>query len=108
VEEIEFEVSDVDQALLLLDRPGYPAYRTQQKRRHSFTLNGVIVDIDTWPRVPTYVELEGPDEAALREAAENLGLSWEDALIDDPRKVIETRYNIPVGSMRWFTFERFE
>lgn len=108
VEEIEFEVSDPGKAILFLDRLGYPAYRLQQKRRHTFMLDGVTVDIDTWPRVPTYVELEGEHEESLRNVAEKLGLEWSDAVLESPRTVIEERYGIPVGTMSWFTFDRFE
>jgi adenylate cyclase class 2 len=95
-------------AELLLERLGYPAYRHQQKLRHTFVLDNVMVEIDTWPRIPTYVELEGESEQALKDVAEKLSLGWKDAVTDNPRKVIEDRYKIPVGRMRWFTFERFE
>ncbi|MBP9760368.1 MAG: class IV adenylate cyclase [Candidatus Pacebacteria bacterium] len=107
-EEVELIVSDFDTSVTLLERLGYPAYRHQQKLRHTFVLDGVTVDIDTWPRIPTYVELEGESEQALKDAAHKLGLEWVDAVTDNPRKVIEERYGIPVGTMKWFTFERFE
>ena len=68
----------------------------------------VTIDIDTWPKVPTYVELEGPSEERIKAVAQLLGFQWEDAVFDDARAVIENRYNIPVGTMRWFTFDRFE
>jgi adenylate cyclase class 2 len=107
-EEIEFEVSDGKAAEVLLERLGYPAYRHQQKYRHTFTLDGVTIDIDTWPKVPTYVELEGKDETSLKEMAEKLGLDWGKVELRLPRMIIEETYGIPMGNMRWFTFERFE
>jgi adenylate cyclase class 2 len=107
-EEIEFEVSDPSAAEALLNRLGYHMYRTQQKKRHTFKLGEVTVDIDTWPRVPTYVELEGFSESALREAAEKLNLDWETVELRNPRKVIEEVYGISVGTMTWFTFDKFE
>lgn len=107
-EEIEFGVSDLEKAEAFLGRIGLVAYRHQQKKRHTFHLGEVVVDIDTWPRIPTYVELEGPSEAALREAAQRLNLNWADAVLEDARSVIENKYHIPVGNMKWFTFDRFE
>lgn len=107
-EEVELTVSDFDTAVTLLDRLGYPTYRRQQKVRHTFVLDGVVIDIDTWPRIPTYVELEGESEQALKDVAAKLGFDWGDVVTDNPRKVIEERYHIPVGSMKWFTFDRFE
>ena len=107
-EEIEFEVSDPELAQALLSRLGYEPFRYQQKKRHSFTFGDVSVDIDTWPKVPTYVELEGNSEDDLKAAAKELGLDWTNVEFRDPKLVIEQVYGIPVGQMKWFTFDRFE
>ena len=107
-EEIEFEVSDAKAAEILLETIGYPGYRHQQKYRHTFVLDGVIFDIDTWPRVPTYVELEGSSEEVLKATAQKVELNWNKVVLENPRVVIEKTYNIPVGNMRWFTFDKFE
>lgn len=107
-EEIEFEVSDKDKAELLLNRLGFVSFRHQEKKRHTFELNNVVVDIDTWPRVPTYVELEGQSEEDLRKIAALLDLDWNKAVLENPRVVIEKYYKIPVGMMTYFTFDKFE
>lgn len=104
--EIEFEVSDIGKATTLLEELGLMAYRHQQKRRHSFTLRNVAVDIDTWPGIPTYAELEGSSEQALKAAAKQLGFNWSSAVFEDVRHIIENRYGIPVRTLKWFTFER--
>ena len=106
--EVEFEVSDLDKAAVFLEHIGLKAFRCQEKRRHTFRLGNMTIDIDTWPRIPTYVELEGDSEVALRKLAAQLGLDWSKAVYDNALRVIELHYNIPVGTMRWFTFERFE
>lgn len=107
-EEIEFCVSDIIKAEEFLEKIGLVAFRHQQKKRHTFFLNEVIVDIDTWPKIPTYVELEGGSESLIKKVAHELNLNWEDAIFENARTVIEKRYKIPVGSMKWFTFDRFE
>ncbi len=106
--EIEFEVSDAKSAEAFLEALGLPAYRHQEKKRHTLTVGGVTADIDTWPGIPTYVELEGPSEEALKSAAAKIGFDWKDAVFDDARAVIEEHYHVPVGTMHWFTFERQE
>jgi adenylate cyclase class 2 len=106
--EIELEIGDLEKAATLFEKIGLFPYRHQQKKRHSFKLGEVIVDIDTWPKIPTYVELEGPGEKILKEIALNLGFNWQKAVFEDAKTIIEKRYNIPVGTMRWFTFERCE
>jgi len=106
--EIEFTVPDANLAEQFLENIGLVAFRHQEKRRHTFGLDGVTVDIDTWPKVPTYVELEGPSEEKIKSVVEAIGFNWEDAVFDDARAIIQNRYNIPVGTMRWFTFTKFE
>jgi hypothetical protein len=54
------------------------------------------------------VELEGESLEDLKKAAASVGLDWSKMTFKDARAVIEDVYNIPVGKMRWFTFERFE
>lgn len=105
-EEIEFSVSDFAKAKIFLQKIGLTAYRVQEKKRHSFKLGKVIIDIDTWPGVPTYVELEGPSEAALKEAARKLELNWRKVRFENPRWIIENEYGIPVGNLRVFTFKK--
>lgn len=107
-QEIEFEVSDFDKAVALMTELGLVPYRRQQKRRHTFELGDVIFDFDTWPKIPTYVEVEGHSLETIRKGAEAVGLDWSKAVMKDARWVIENVYNIPVGKMRWFTFDRFE
>lgn len=84
------------------------AYRRQEKKLHKFLFKDVIVDIDTWPKVPTYVELEGPSEEHIREVANLLGFDWSEAVFEPPRYVIENKYNIPVSKLRFFTFDKIE
>lgn len=104
--EVEFLISDINAATLFLESIGLVAHRRQQKERHSFRLGDVMIDIDTWPQMPPYVELEGDSEAALKDAARQLGLDWQQVVLDDPRKIIKEHYAIPYDDIRWFTFDR--
>lgn len=106
--EIEFEVSDIQKATQFLEKVGLSAFRHQQKKRHTFELDNVVIDIDTWPKIPTYVELEGPSESSIKEVAKKLGLDWALVSFELPSHIIEKKYGIPVRSMKWFTFDRFE
>jgi predicted adenylyl cyclase CyaB len=106
--EIELAVSDAGAAEKFLEAVGLKAFRHQQKKRHTFRQGTVVIDIDTWPRVPTYVELEGPSRAAVMEVARALELDWSKAVFDDARKVLEGCYGIPIGQLRWFTLDRYE
>ncbi len=107
-EEIEISVDSFEKAGILLDRMGFLAFRHQQKKRRSFELDGVKIDIDTWPQIPTYVELEGEKEENLKEVARQLNLDWEKVTFEGARAIIENHYSVPVGDMTWFTFDKFE
>ncbi len=106
--EIEFSATEPEQVEKFLEHTGLVAFRHQEKKRHTFIKDGVTIDIDTWPKIPTYVEFEGPSEEAIKAVAEMAGFSWTDAVFDDARKIIENRYSVPVGSYKWFTFDRCE
>src|SRR6185295_19409237 len=90
------------------EKIGFMCYRRQQKKRHTFKLGEVIFDIDTWPKVPTYVELEGNSEDDLRVAAEKVGFDWKSADFHSASWVLEEKYGIPMRKLRWLTFDRVE
>lgn len=106
--EIEFGIDDYKKAELLFEKIGLNPHRHQQKYRHTFELNTVTVDIDTWPSIPVYVELEGNAEEDLKNVAQILGFDWEKADMHSAAWVIENVYKIPVRQLRKFTFDKIE
>lgn len=106
--EIEFEVSDYEKAKLLFEKIGFVGYRHQQKRRHTLELDGVTFDIDTWPRIPTYLEIEAESEQKLKDAVTAIGYDWANVVFKNPAFIIEENYGIPVRALKWFTFDRVE
>lgn len=107
-EELETEVDDIDKMKAILESVGLVASRHQEKKRHTYKLDGVTVDIDTWPQVPTYVELEGPSEEAIKALAAKLGFDWNQGVFDTASGVIESRYGIVVQKLKYFTFDKIE
>jgi adenylate cyclase class 2 len=105
--EIEFEVSDVSAAKAFVEALGLVAYRTVEKYRHTFVLDGVTLDIDTWPKIPVYVELEGESVSAIRDVAEKLGFIWENRFDGDPRFVFK-KYGFDFDNIHTVTFSKFE
>lgn len=86
---------------------GLVAYRTVEKYRHTFVLDGVTLDIDTWPKIPVYVELEGESVSAIRDVAEKLGFIWENRFDGDPRFVFK-KYGFDFDNIHTVTFSKFE
>jgi len=62
--ELEVTVSNFDDTAAILEQLGYTPKGYQENRRTHFTLNGIELDIDEWPIMPAYLEIEGrnPEE----------------------------------------------
>ena len=81
--ELEIEVSDFEECNLILKELGYVAKGYQENRRIQYDLNGVEIDIDYWPKIPTYMEIEGTSEEAVYNTLESLGYSKDDCTTRD-------------------------
>ncbi|MGW3556597.1 class IV adenylate cyclase [Streptomyces sp. NPDC000963] len=77
--EIETEVGDLHATADILRRLGLTEVRYQENYREEWRLGEVAFDFDTWPDLPTFVEIEGPDEASVRQAAALLDLDYAKA-----------------------------
>ena len=78
--EIETTVDDFDTTKALLEASGMIFHTYQESRRETWKLRDVEVVIDVWPWMPPYIEIEGDNEASIREAAATLGFSWDEAV----------------------------
>nr|WP_196789746.1 CYTH domain-containing protein [Streptomyces caniscabiei] len=77
--EIEIEVDDLAKTAELLSALGLRQVRYQQNYREEWQLDGVTYDFDTWPDLDTFLEIEGPSEAAVLDAVAALGLDYDHA-----------------------------
>ena len=81
--ELEVEVSDFDTTNSILNELGYEAKGYQENRRCQYVLDDVEIDIDDWPYLPTYLEIEGPSEDKVYEVVKLLGFNEEDTITKD-------------------------
>ena len=87
--ELEVEVSDFDNTNKILEELGYTPRNYQENRRIQYKLDGVEIDIDYWPMIPTYLEIEGSSEEEVYKIVEKLGYKLEDTTTRD----VEGIYN---------------
>lgn len=78
--EIEVVVSDFDATYELLKASELEFTTYQESRRETWQLGEVEVVLDEWPWIPTYIEIEGESDAAVKDAAAQLELDWSTAL----------------------------
>lgn len=85
--ELEIEVEDFDKMNLILKELGYTPKGYQENRRIQYLLDGVEVDIDMWPLIPTYLEVEGETEKEVYDMLKRLGISKENITTNDVEEI---------------------
>ncbi len=81
MEEIEIVVSDFDHTSLILKSIGMIEKVYQEKKRIRYKKDSIEFDIDTWPLIPSYLEIEGPSMDEIERVAEELGFNPKEAKI---------------------------
>lgn len=94
MKEINLTVNDFEDASKLLIAAGLSAKSYQETKRESWKLSGVEIEIDTWPWVPPFVELEGKSAKKVKEVAEKLGFEWSSALFGSVEIVYQKYYDV--------------
>lgn len=97
--ETEIKVSDFEETNKILNELGYIAHTYQENERTRYSLNGVEIDIDTWPYIPTYVEIEGKDSNEVEKTIEILGLDKTKMTTLDVQSVFKDFYKIDIKKM---------
>ncbi len=73
--EVEIDVSDFNKTNEFLEKIGFFSRNYQENNRIQYVLKGVEIDIDTWPMIPTYLEIEGNSEKEVFDTLELLNLA---------------------------------
>ncbi len=76
MKEIEVTVNDFDTTKSLLHAIGLIEKFSQERKRIRWMKDDVAFDIDTWPLVPAYMEIEGPSWEKIKSVAGELGFDW--------------------------------
>lgn len=105
--ELEIVVDDFEKTNQILLELGYTPKGFQENRRIQYNLDGVEIDLDTWPMLPTYMEIEGKDEKEVYQAMEKLGISKEEITTLDVEGIYGF-YGHPKEEITDLRFEREE
>ncbi|NYI05699.1 adenylate cyclase class 2 [Allostreptomyces psammosilenae] len=98
VREFEVAVSDFEATHSLLGVLGFTAKAYQENTRSSWELDGVRLEIDSWPLIPPYLEIEGDSAQAVWATAARLGLTREH-LTTENTTAVYARYGIDLRSI---------
>ncbi len=92
--EVNVKVDDYDAANLFMRGIGMKLKADQDSYRELWELDGVEITIDTWPWIPTYIEVEGPSEDAVWAVSGKLGYLKEDAHFGSVDRVYNHYYGV--------------
>lgn len=103
MQETEIEVSSFEETNELLEKLGFSYRSYQEKVREKYILDEHEIDIDTWPKLSPYVEIEGKDENDIENILSILGYSFKDTIsctVDE----IYKKFGLDINNMRELKF----
>lgn len=92
--EVNLTVDSFERADAFLTSIGLEMTSHQETKRESWRLGDVEIELDEWPWIKPLAEIEGPDEASIREVAGKLGLDWDNALHGSVEVAYQAEYDV--------------
>ena len=99
--EINFDIEDSTALVDLFIELGLEKYAHQEKDRLSFSLHNWRFDIDQYPNMPAYLEIEGRNEPHVKKAIELLGVEGNKTWNKGERILIQKVYRLNWYDMRF-------
>ena len=101
--EIEIEVSSLEETNLLLESLGMSRRSYQEKIRYSYKYKSAEIEIDIWPLLKPYMEIECDDENVINELIDLLDVK-EKEIVSLNTEQLYKRINIDVHLMSELKF----
>ncbi len=99
--EISFEIAEPKKMGDLFLNIGLEKYAHQDKLRKSWQLKDWRFDLDTYPNMPSYLEIEGKSEAHIQEAIQSLALVNHKKSSGGERILIQEKYGLDWYNMHF-------
>lgn len=97
--ETEMEVPSIESGNMFLEQLGFSFRNYQEKRRIKYYLDNTEVDIDIWPLIPPYLEIEGESEEQIKKVIKKLDLSDKEIVSYNTAEVYK-KYGIDIFKYR--------
>lgn len=99
--EINFLIAEPEKLADLFEEIGLEKYAHQEKDRTSFSYKGWQFDIDQYPQMPAYLEIEGESEEHIKEAMQLLDIANNPTWAKGERILIQETYGLDWYNMRF-------
>ena len=102
--EIEIEVDDFEKTNEFLEKIGFKNRGYQENKRIQYILNNVEIDIDTWPMIKTYMEIEGKKEQDVINMKKLLNIDESKVTTLNCDDIYKRIYNIDISKIKELKF----
>lgn len=106
--ELEIVVSDFEETNQLLKIMGYTPRSFQENLRTRYYLDHIELDIDTWPLIPTYLEIEGNSEEDVKRVEKLLELNESKVTTMNCQDIYLEEYGIDINQIEELKFDENE
>ena len=100
-EEVDLLVDNHNKARALFEAIGLENYAHQEKKRTSWKLGNVQFDLDIYPKMFPFLEIEAESEKDIDEAIKNLDLENHETWNDGEKSLIEKKYKLNWSDMHF-------
>ena len=104
--EIEFEVSDFEQARKFIEALGFTSKFVYEKYRTTYDISELKITLDELP-YGNFLEIEGPDAISIREIADLLQMDWEQKLPETYISIFQRVKDLDNLKFKDLTFDNF-
>ncbi len=103
MEEIEVTVDNLDLANSFLEAIGFKATKYQENKRFLYTNDEIEISVDEWPKIPSYIEIEGKNQRIVEEYITKLGFGSHEKT-SKPTSAIYEMNGLDIDSFKRLTF----
>lgn len=101
--ELEVTVDDFEKTNMILNRLGFVANACQENRRISFVYEDVEIEIDFWPKIPPYLEIEADSAEKIEKVVKLLGFEMSNTTSISIPKVYQ-KYGLDIHKFKELKF----
>ncbi len=100
-DEVDLLVDSHDKSKALFEAIGLENYAHQEKKRTSWKLGNARFDLDTYPKMLPFLEIEAESEKDIDEVIKKLNLENNETWNDGEKSLIEKKYKLNWSDMRF-------
>ena len=101
--ETEMEVPSIESGNAILEQLGFSFRNYQEKKRTTYILDNTEIDIDSWPLIPPYLEVEGESDKQIESIVRKLELSDKEIVSCNTAEVYK-KYGLDIYQYRELRF----